>query len=73
MSRNKLILLIGILLVLMPFLGFPSAWKTFFYMGFGIILIIVAIVGHVRRRSPLMVEREEVITEVYVSNSPDQA
>jgi hypothetical protein len=69
MSRNKIKLLIGILLVLMPFLGFPSAWKTFFYVMFGAILITMAIVGHVRRRSPLAQNREEVITEVYVSES----
>ncbi len=73
MSRNKIILLLGILLVLMPFLGFPSAWKTFFYSGFGIILIIIAIVGHVRRRSPIITERREVITEVYVADGAEQA
>jgi hypothetical protein len=67
MSRNKIVLLIGILLVLMPFLGFPSTWKNLFYVLFGAILITVAIVGHVRRRSPIIEERREVITEVYVS------
>jgi hypothetical protein len=51
----------------MPFLGFPSTWKNLFYVLFGAILITVAIVGHVRRRSPIIEERREVITEVYVS------
>ena len=59
-------LLIGVLLFLMPFLGFPSSWKTIFYVGVGLILIIMAVVGHVRRRSPLSDERRQVVTEVYV-------
>ncbi|MCC2630667.1 MAG: hypothetical protein K0S38_476 [Candidatus Paceibacter sp.] len=66
MSRNKITLLIGILVVLMPFLGFPSAWKTLFYVLFGAILIFIAIVGHVRRRSPSGIEQDQIVTEVYV-------
>lgn len=69
MSRNKTMLLIGILVAIMPFLGFPSSWKTLFYVLFGVILIIAATVGHVRRRSPIIEERREVITEVYVENN----
>jgi hypothetical protein len=69
MSRNKITLLIGILVFIMPFLGFPSSWKTIFYLTFGVILIIIAAVGHVRRRSPAITERREVVTEVYVETS----
>ena len=72
MSRNKTILLIGILTVLMPFLGFPSTWKTVFYIIFGVILIIMAVYGHVSRRSSMSKEQEEVITEVYVTESDTQ-
>lgn len=72
MSRNKTTLLIGILVCLMPFLGFPSSWKTVFYFVFGVILIIVAAVGHVRRRSSHITERREVVTEVYVETSGSQ-
>jgi hypothetical protein len=69
MSRNKTILLIGLLLVIMPFLGFPSAWKTFFYILMGAILITMAVVGHTRRRSPGFEQGREIITEVYVEQS----
>ncbi len=69
MSRNKIVLLIGILVFIMPFLGFPSSWKTIFYVIFGGILIIIAAIGHVRRRSPMVTERREVVTEVYVETN----
>jgi hypothetical protein len=53
----------------MPFLGFPTAWDTFFYVLFGVTLILMAVVGHVRRRSPVIEERREVITEVFVETN----
>ena len=69
MSRNKIILLLGILIILMPFLGFPLGWKNTFYVIFGLIFITMAVVGHVRRRSPMITERHEVVTEVYVETN----
>jgi hypothetical protein len=70
MSRNKIIFIIGIVVLIMPFLGFPSAWKTIFYIIAGAILVIIAIHGHIRRRSraPLM-ESREVVTEVFVETN----
>lgn len=35
-SKNRLILILGILVALMPFLGFPTSWKNFFYFVFGL-------------------------------------
>jgi|GEM_PF-1398358 len=32
MSKRKSILWLGVMVALMPFLGFPSSWKTFFYV-----------------------------------------
>lgn len=43
MSSIKLRLIAGIVLSLMPFLGFPSFWKTIFYCAVGVLLIIDSI------------------------------
>jgi len=51
MSRNKLNLILGIIIAAMPFLGFPPVWKTFFYVVAGVGLIVNAFIRHVRRRS----------------------
>lgn len=69
MSRNKIILLIGILLVAMPFLGFPASWKNFFYILSGLIFIVMAVRSHMRRQNLEVLERHEVVTEVFVETS----
>lgn len=43
MSRNKIIFILGLLLILIPFSGFPSAWKFYFYEASGIILVLLAL------------------------------
>lgn len=37
-SKNRLILILGVLVALMPFSGFPASWKNFFYIAFGLII-----------------------------------
>lgn len=39
MFKPKTILLLGIWLILIPFLGAPSTWRTFLLYGTGFILI----------------------------------
>ena len=48
MSRESLVFLIGIALVLVPSLGVPSQWKTIFFYAAGVILIVV---GYSLRRA----------------------
>ncbi len=42
MTKNRAILIIGVILALWPFMGFPSSWENFFHFIFGIILIALA-------------------------------
>lgn len=39
MSKETFVFVIGILLVLVPFLGMPEAWKTTVIVVFGVILV----------------------------------
>lgn len=48
MSKGTFVFFLGILLVLMPYLGLPSTWKQYIYVGLGVILILV---GYFIRRS----------------------
>lgn len=48
MSKGTFVFLLGIILILMPYLGLPAAWKHFLYIGLGIILLLV---GYAIRRS----------------------
>ena len=73
MSKNKLILIIGILLAVMPFIGLPSSSKTIFYFCAGIVLVVMAIVAHARRRANVEVTHGQIVTEVFVeTNGPSR-
>ncbi len=48
MSRESIVFTLGILLLVIPHLGIPDAWKFYFYMASGVLLVIV---GYTLRRS----------------------
>lgn len=48
MSRESIVLLLGIILFLLPHLGVPEQWKLYFYTAAGLVLIFV---GYSLRRS----------------------
>ncbi len=50
MSSNKVVLLFGIILVVLPFLGFPVIVKTVCYVVMGFVLIFQAFSAHMQRR-----------------------
>ena len=47
MTKETLVFFSGILLTLIPFLGFPEAWRQYAVATVGIILIII---GYILRR-----------------------
>lgn len=48
MSRESIVFVLGILLLIVPYLGVPTEWKHYFYLGAGILLMII---GYSLRRS----------------------
>jgi hypothetical protein len=58
--------MLGILVAAMPELGFPEIYKNIFYIAAGILLIIIAIINHIKRRSSTIPEHHEVVTDVRV-------
>ncbi|MBY0538578.1 hypothetical protein K2P47_04250 [Patescibacteria group bacterium] len=48
MSKGTLAFLLGILLILLPYLGIPSVWKQYAYVALGIILVLL---GYAIRRA----------------------
>ncbi|MEN9390183.1 MAG: hypothetical protein RLZZ283_283 [Candidatus Parcubacteria bacterium] len=49
MSKAVIVVIIGILLVLLPYLGVPSAVKTFIIVGTGTVLVILGLLMRVER------------------------
>ena len=48
MSKGTMAFLLGILLILLPYLGIPSVWKQYVYVGLGIALVLL---GYALRRT----------------------
>lgn len=51
MSKNKIVFILGIVLIVLPFLGFPSAWKTFFMVVIGLFLVSLSFTTSLRKRT----------------------
>ena len=69
MSRESLILVVGIIITATPYLGIPSDWKRIVYLALGIMLVLV---GYSLRRSAFFRSIEttkgERRTEAFVEN-----
>jgi membrane protein implicated in regulation of membrane protease activity len=51
MSKNKIVFVIGVVSMMMPFLGFPSSWEDFFSFAIGLVLVALSFSVAVRRRT----------------------
>jgi hypothetical protein len=51
MSKNKIVFAIGFILLLMPFLGFPSSWENFLSFMFGLVLVAMSFSVAAKRRA----------------------
>ena len=48
MTKGTFVFLLGVVLIMMPYLGIPSTWKQYLYIGLGVLLILV---GYAIRRA----------------------
>lgn len=57
MSKELVVIILGLLVALMPYLGFPGSWKTVFSIVIG---IVIAGIAFIIRQERLWKEREEM-------------
>jgi hypothetical protein len=43
MPKNRIIMVLGVLIALMPLLGFPPFWESFFQVGAGASIVLLSI------------------------------
>ncbi len=51
MSQRQILVLIGIIIMILPVLGFPMVWKQIFFVWIGLGLIYVAFKGNWKNNS----------------------
>ncbi len=66
MITNRRTLLLGIFIAIIPFLGFPSAWKTFMILASGLTLIGFSVDITIPKKIPRrIVRRKETVNPVF--------
>jgi len=68
MTLDALIMLVGALVAMLPFLGFPNSWDTVFFFILGIVVIALGII--VRRRGSHHVPSKQTFVENAPVNNP---
>ncbi len=72
MRKGSYVFLIGILLVVVPYLGIPMLWKQYFTVGAGVALILF---GYAIRRAQyyadISSENGEFVSETFVEATPE--
>ncbi len=53
MPKNKIILAVGFFIALLPFLGFPSSWDSFFEFAGGFSIVLLSVLISVDKRLSL--------------------
>ncbi len=66
LTQEKSIIAVGVLVVLLPFTGFPPSWKRYITIALGIILIYLG--SLVWRKNKNSVQKMEVKTETYTES-----
>lgn len=66
---RKTFIVVGILLIAMPFLGFPYEWKSVFYIFVGLLLNFFAFFN--RRISGEKIVAPEIETATFTESAPE--
>lgn len=70
MINRKSTFFLGIFIFVIPFLGIPSSWRTFFIVVSGLTLIILSIKITLPKRTSKSRVRKEKVTPVFVESIP---
>ncbi len=70
MINKKSTFFLGIFIFLIPFLGFPSVWKSAFVIISGISLVLMSVKISLPKKSSRIKSKKERSTPVFVENIP---
>ncbi|MDO8589648.1 MAG: hypothetical protein Q7R69_00010 [bacterium] len=53
MPKNKIIIALGLLIALLPLLGFPRLWESFFQVATGLSIVLILVWASIDKRLSL--------------------
>ncbi len=70
MINKKSTFFLGIFIFLIPFMGFPSFWKSAFVILSGLALILTSVKVSLPKKNSKLRSKREKVTPVFVENIP---
>ncbi len=58
MPKNRIIVILGVCVALLPVLGFPKAWESFFQIAAGLAIVAVSIWANIDRKLKLQAKAQ---------------
>ncbi|MDB5266901.1 MAG: hypothetical protein JWN89_716 [Parcubacteria group bacterium] len=73
MPKSKIILALGFLIALLPVLGFPHSWESFFQVLFGLSIVLLSVLISVDRRLSLKarVQKRQARKRAVIETNPE--
>lgn len=59
MPKNKIIIVLGILVALFPLLGFPRAWESFSQVFIGLVIVLLSVWSSIDKRLTLKAKAQK--------------
>jgi len=53
MPKNRIIITLGVLIAILPLLGFPRVWESFFQVATGLAIVVVSVWSNIDKRLTL--------------------
>jgi cbb3-type cytochrome oxidase subunit 3 len=66
MRKEKMLFVLGVWVVFMPFLGFPNSWRKFLFFLTGICIIYIAYLFY--KQNKARIPKDENVMESFVDN-----
>ncbi len=70
MINKKSTFFLGVFIFLIPFMGFPSFWKSTFVVISGLALILTSVKVSLPKKNSRLRSKREKVTPVFVENIP---
>ena len=59
MPKNRIIIVLGSLIALLPILGFPRIWESFFQMAVGLSIVLLSVWATIDKRLTLKAKAQK--------------
>lgn len=70
MPKSKIILSIGVIIALLPVLGFPHAWESFFQVLAGLAIVLLSVWANIDKKLKLQAKAQQRQTRKVTESKP---